>query len=261
MSDKDIKRLTNLIEKFIISTTKEVISTQKTMKEGDLTWKNKILGPTLETLNSMLNIFTKIISNYTQNSADSIDSLIKIQSALQVKKESLNIDGTALIGIDKIIFPKSKEDEVYIGLLDENGLRNGEGSLTNGEILYKGNWKNDMKSGFGMQLYEDGWVFEGNWEDDIPQNGRWMVGNNKYFYGLIHKDPSSWKSYRVGFSQQDKKKFKGDKNVKNILYWRNQATKLMNVKVNQEFNLKALEGVSKKEEHRTTTITWIHKVK
>lgn len=261
MSQKAIKRLTNLLENFVTQTMKEVVSTQSMMSDGGLQWKNNITGPTLEILNSLIKYYTRMIPNFDAESKKMLTPLKNLQNSIDKHINDLEIDGTAIIGIDKIYFPKSSNDEVYIGLLDEKGQRTGQGSLTDGDILYKGYWKDDMKNGFGMQVYEDGWIFEGHWEDNVPKNGRWVVGNNKYFYGMIHRSPIPGKSYRVGFSQKEKKIYKGEINVKNIFYWKKQPTNLMNVKINQEFNLKALEGVSKLAKHRKTTIEWIHKLK
>lgn len=261
MSEQAIKRLTNLLENFVTETMKEVISTQTLMSDGGLKWKNNITGPALEILNSLIKYYSRMIPNYSYKSRAMIKPLKALQKSIDKQIEELGIDGTAIIGIDEIYFPEGIKDEVYIGLLNKNGLRTGQGALTNGEILYKGYWKDDMKNGFGMQVYEDGWVFEGHWDDDVPKNGRWKIGKNKYFYGMIHRNKTLAKTYRIGFSQADKKKYKNEKNVKNIFYWKKQRTNLMNVKINQEFNLKGMEGVSKLQKHKVASIEWIHGLK
>lgn len=259
MSEQAIKRITNLLENFVNQTIKEVVSTQAMMSDGGLKWKNKITGPTLEILNSLIKYYTRMIPNYSLKSKSMLKPLSDLRKVIDQKEQELELDGTAIIGIDKIFFPKSSNDEVYIGLLDEKGERTGQGALTNGDILYKGYWEKDMKNGFGVQVYEDGWVFEGHWDENVPKNGRWMVGDDKWFYGFIHKQKSIAKTYRIGFSQKDKKQYKTNKNVKNILYWKKQSTNLMNVKINQKIIPKALEGVSKK--YKDTEIEWVHGVK
>jgi hypothetical protein len=56
-------------------------------------------------------------------------------------------------------------DMQYIGNW-RAGERNGKGKLTVGSagVTYNGEWKDDNKHGFGVQVYEDGSRYEGGWE-------------------------------------------------------------------------------------------------
>jgi hypothetical protein len=37
---------------------------------------------------------------------------------------------------------------------------------------YYGDWKNDVRAGYGEQVYLNGVVYQGNWEDDVPRMSR-----------------------------------------------------------------------------------------
>ena len=67
----------------------------------------------------------------------------------------------------------------------ENGLRNGKGVIYNkkGEIIYKGNFKNDKYNGYGEYFYEDGKYYIGEWENG-EKNGKGILyyKNNKIQY-------------------------------------------------------------------------------
>ena len=108
-----------------------------------------------------------------------------MQDELKTVTKEKNINGSSSIGLDLISYPKKLgvKDEVYIGLLDSKGQRTGEGSLTNGEYLYKGNWVNDKRNGFGIQVYKNGETFEGDWINGKEGLGRWHFDDGTYFYG------------------------------------------------------------------------------
>ena len=73
------------------------------------------------------------------------------------------------------------EDETsYTGEFSE-GKRSGVGFMDEGEDYYIGEWKNDVRNGYGYRHYFDGSVFEGNWLNNSP-NGQ---GSYTYVNGEV----------------------------------------------------------------------------
>eukprot|EP00210_Caulerpa_lentillifera_P004495 g4289.t1 len=54
--------------------------------------------------------------------------------------------------------------------------------------IYKGEFANDVRSGWGNQIFPNGDEFEGEWTDDlINGNGRWTMKNGSYMEGQFEK--------------------------------------------------------------------------
>lgn len=83
------------------------------------------------------------------------------------------------------------EDETsYTGEFSE-GKRSGVGFMDEGEDYYIGEWKNDVRNGYGYRHYFDGSVFEGSWIDDMPG------GQGSYTYVNGDVVEGTW-SYTTG---------------------------------------------------------------
>lgn len=83
------------------------------------------------------------------------------------------------------------EDETsYTGEFSE-GKRSGVGFMDEGEDYYIGEWKNDVRNGYGYRHYFDGSVFEGSWIDDMPG------GQGSYTYVNGDVVEGTW-SYTMG---------------------------------------------------------------
>ncbi|XP_075224592.1 uncharacterized protein LOC142326190 isoform X2 [Lycorma delicatula] len=61
--------------------------------------------------------------------------------------------------LKKYKFPRTKLQE---NTTLKNGLRHAIFS-SNGDTVYTGEWKNDKKSGKGIEIYKNKWVYEGDW--------------------------------------------------------------------------------------------------
>lgn len=90
------------------------------------------------------------------------------------------------------IFPDgSKYEGQYIE--GEGGIptRHGQGTLTNGEEQYVGDWRDDKMNGNGRYVFASSAVYEGNFENDkFYGEGRYIWPNNErevsfFFAGSI----------------------------------------------------------------------------
>lgn len=78
-----------------------------------------------------------------------------------------------VITADKIIALSSKEKGYYFGPLDENGARTGTGRTqsANGKTLYDGDYRDDMRDGFGAYYFKTGRLsYVGGWKEN-KRNG------------------------------------------------------------------------------------------
>ena len=257
-----VSNITKYLQEFIKQTSAELLDRHRKLGDGGRKFKFKVLGPILETMSQIIMAYTRIIPNYSRSSRSHLKPLVDLRKSLEKRISELGIDGTSLIGVDQISFPRSSRDEVFIGYLNKEGVRSGHGSLTNGEIIYKGNWSNDKKNGFGVQVYDDGYIFEGHWEDDVPQNGRWTLGEGNYFYGKMNRteEEKGGKEWMVGFTEVDKLKQGTNIKLKNILYWKGKPTNLKNISIHQQLDIDALVGGNKEEDLTKATVQWLHGV-
>lgn len=221
-------------------------------------------------------------SSKQKKSSKKIDSLAPIQllentqlvlnelkSEVETKISPLNIDFNQVMNrIEKVQFPENSNQQVYIGTFDSKGLKSGKGSLADGYLLYNGCWLEDKRNGYGIQVYEDGVIFEGDWEENKPQVGKWTFTDQSQFYGKYHKlskiqkKKTGKKEWMIGLKDlTEVEKVLGAKagNVKNVLYFDGRATALKNIVMDQEIDIEGLMG--EKEPHKIVTIQYMNKVK
>lgn len=80
---------------------------------------------------------------------------------------------------ESIQYPNGSE---YLGWTFE-GMREGPGKIENGNLMYDGQWQNDIPHGNGVFCGE-GIVYEGNWDHGLPHgNGVAMLPNNSKYAG------------------------------------------------------------------------------
>jgi len=78
-----------------------------------------------------------------------------------------------------------KTGNKYIGKW-KLGKREGEGLLfdNDGNLIYDGDWKNDLKDGNGIYYYEDSTRYIGQWNKDKKQGlGKFIVPDKGYYKG------------------------------------------------------------------------------
>ena len=84
------------------------------------------------------------------------------------------------------------EKVIYNGNWKDN-LKDGYGNFTytNGD-RYKGGFTKDLRCGRGIFLKEDGWKLDGEWNEDRPLNGDWVLSHNDHYiyYGVATIDNS-----------------------------------------------------------------------
>lgn len=131
---------------------------------------------------------------------------------LNFNKDSKSIENTGLlireisenvkIDLDYSIFQKRlvsvhfherfNDSSLYVGNQKQDRIygriREGYGLLSedNNQKIYFGSWKDNMRHGYGKQIYKNGTLFMGEWKEDEPQFG--FLRNNiedKLFYGSI----------------------------------------------------------------------------
>lgn len=185
----------------------------------------------------------------------------------------LNIDFNQVMGrIEKVQFPESSNQQVFIGNLDSSGKKTGKGSLVDGLMLYNGNWEQDKRSGYGIQVYSDGVTFEGTWKDNKPQVGKWTFTDQSQFYGKYHKltkeektEDEEAKEWMIGLKdlkevelQLDEKRKFEVANTKTVLYYDGRATALKNIVLDQDIDIEGLRG--EKEPHKITRIKYLNGV-
>lgn len=76
-----------------------------------------------------------------------------------------------------------KTNTYYCGGFDNNEQYTGEGTLETRNSIYRGNFKNGKKNGYG-KLYDKvaGTTYEGNWLNDVKSGEGKLSNNNNYFY-------------------------------------------------------------------------------
>lgn len=76
----------------------------------------------------------------------------------------------------------------YHGHLNSNGQRHGTGRHVSVHGSYDGQWKNDMKYGYGRFVWPNGSWYDGEWKDDLQDgNGKGVLFDGQYFEGGIER--------------------------------------------------------------------------
>jgi hypothetical protein len=76
----------------------------------------------------------------------------------------------------------------YHGHLNSKGQRHGTGRHVSAHGSYDGQWKNDMKYGYGRFVWPNGAWYDGEWKDDLQDgNGKGVLFDGQYFEGGIER--------------------------------------------------------------------------
>lgn len=217
----------------------------------------------------------------TERRKQKITELIR---EIRIKIKNLVVDSKidttqSMIKLYDVSFPQGSSDKVFIGehkpsrpsdSFNFDRIRHGIGVISEGRRLYSGNWENNKKHGFGIQVYEDGKIFSGNFYRGEPTLGRWAFNDQDVFYGIFRETGNPETEWKLGLMEEDYKKIKKieaffskvkaptdyelkqrniDKRlikVKNILYYQNKMTNLNNVYMKDDdakrLNMRALTG-------------------
>lgn len=80
----------------------------------------------------------------------------------------------------------------------QGGKRSGQGTMifsqftdllqTAQEATYEGNWKLNMRNGYGVMTWPDGTVFEGEWLNDERHSGKQVMTDQNIYEGQFQND-------------------------------------------------------------------------
>ena len=251
-----IHSILSLFKKFTTQAIIEMEKCNSDLKGRTLAkkkWQYSLIGPLQHIIRQTNQKFKQICSTEFSDAKTTIFQICgEIEDSLKdLLNRNAQIDQSlSLRKLHTIYFPKNSNCEIYVGQIDtgkrSGDLRNGEGSWTNGQAFYKGNWFEGKRHGFGIQVYQDGSNYKGIWKNNEPSCGTWTLPDKTKFYGRIHrgrgsgssylKDPRSW---LLGLKESDEIKHP---HKINFLYYKNKLTPLSNLKFDQNFDIQALKG-------------------
>lgn len=148
------------------------------------TIKDKLVGQALFSLRKHLTEFSSITKRVTYSTLSSTkwETLlqdIKIFSsendilASNSMAEFWEVDST--LGINEIFCGNTHKVSSF-------------GIWTNGKELYKGEFLNMRKHGNGLQIFDDGSMFEGEFNQGEPALGKWKLDTGENFFGIVNKE-------------------------------------------------------------------------
>lgn len=255
MSLKTIKLIKNYFNEIDIKKNEPITKeTEDKLDENEFI-STKIVNPLLNQYENILAFFKVQINSLLEENPDKMEKLGSLVSNIQksiddsVKKFEIDIV-QAKRDAEKVIYTKvNGVSYVYIGQFlekyESKYIKQGKGTLTNGIELYKGDFENDVRHGFGIQVFEGGVSFKGRWENGSPVNGMWN-DHNGHFYGVVNKD-EKWK-----LGEEIKSDVNYVTNYKKLgisgyqLYYKEKTTGLKNLKLDQKIDIKALKGKARK---------------
>lgn len=202
MTFKTLNLIKSNMNELNISQEKFLDQTQQKKIEENNFISSQIVSPLLVQFENLLTFFTEKTSSLLETNKEKkskLDILIsKVSSQLKHNVEKFDIElAQARRDAEKVIFSKNQGISfAYIGNYKEEGddvkvVKHGKGTLTNGLELYKGQFVNGMKHGFGIQVFEEGVSFKGIWESNQPKYGIWKQNGN-FFYGVVDRE-MNWK--------------------------------------------------------------------
>ena len=91
-------------------------------------------------------------------------------------------------GLGKVVFD---DKSIYEGSF-QNGLRHGKGRHSGTYWFFEGDFKEDLRTGYGVYTWPDGRKYEGNWENDLRSGkGKLTLRNGSIYEGNWKDDAPS----------------------------------------------------------------------
>ena len=249
----NLNNIISLLHQFVKETTKELnlesVYGHRKGQDHAEDWQDgygpdqNIAGPLMLALKSLVTQCSSILSkalNHKEESKHLLDGIKRI-------KEELN---HSISSIENQLVYASKQtnhliyqsylgkDALYVGNVDEDGLKDGEGCLIFENEFYRGEWSEGSKNGIGFQMFYDGSKYNGLWEEGRPKIGFWTLPDGTEFRGYRKLGEDGYFSdWMIGLKSTDK--FDG---VSSILYHKNEKTNTSNLVMEQNVDIEALRG-------------------
>lgn len=265
------KILTRLEDPQLLEKMKKVGEIKTSIERSDILYNEFNRQDDISKLQNLSQEIKELEAEFEYDKSENYQNFKSVRSNLRQKMNDLKFDTEQIlkarifVEIEKVIFPKAVdgEDEVYIGDVNDKGQKSGRGILTNGKYLYKGQWKNDKKEGFGILVYEDGIVFEGLFRDDKSHIGRWTKNGNIVFFGRKTKAEIDLnEGVGIGLENNNYIRNNGEAHrVINMVYLRGRPLPLVNVSYNLNYNEESLEKYKGDNCDESTMIEWLNGIR
>ena len=272
--EEALSNLVNCIESSINSIKNQLITTQASIlsnadKKQQQAWKYRCIGPLIHSLKPVLRAGITASKNLSENSMVYSNQLERVLEGLSetLKQEEIEL-AESLHFSEEVIFPEDTNNQAMI--VTESGPGGlSSGMWTDGESMYKGEFKDLVKHGYGVQIFKDGSIYKGEWTDGTPGIGHWKLRDKSDFFGRRgfgrEEEGQEW---MVGLKEEDilsKKTNQAlDVEVKtqafNYLYYQGKKTFLQDLDLQQKIDVTALIHDQSVGEHHPTSIKWTNGV-
>lgn len=194
--------------------------------------KTKLIGPALFSLKMHIAELSSITKNVIPNFSKWSDLLNDITSFTQSSKIEASHSMADFWELDFSM----GIDEMFCGNMYQN---ESFGVWTDGKEIYKGEFSNKEKHGYGFQIFNDGSIFEGKFKRGHPESGKWKLETGENFYGRFNKE----ENWMIGIKEKDNKPGVGEL-AKNYLYYKGEKTILKNIFPVQDIDIESLKGIN-----------------
>lgn len=196
--------------------------------------KNKLIGPTLLSLRMHIAELSSITKNLNLEFNEWKDLLNQINSFTIDN----NIDASnSMADFWQLDFTMGI-NEMFCGNFHKDGSF---GVWTDGKEIYKGEFSNKKKHGYGFMIFNDGSVFEGKFNQGNAVYGKWKLETGEDFLGRVNKE----EKWMIGIKKKDIG-LEGEKDINNCLYFKGEKTILKNILPDQDIDISSLRGTNQK---------------
>lgn len=212
--------------------------------------KRQLISPLIYNYKCFVRFYTsqssKLFKKGSSEKKNVQDFIENIQNKIDSKSRELNLNLEQVKkDLEEVLYTKKEETSyVYIGEVIKDEMkekrREGLGTLTNGKEVYKGEFVQDLRHGFGIQVFGGGVSFKGEWKDDLPMIGIWK-DQKSVFYGYVNQD-ENWKIGEFLDNEFDSNRKKNDEDKGFSLYYKDKATGLGNIKIDQDLDVEVMRG-------------------
>lgn len=186
----------------------------------------------------------------SQKSIHNFEPYKKFQSF----KEEVKISNRdSYLDIFNVEFPKISIEQIYLGFVDD-GEMDGFGTWTDGNSIYMGEWKNGLKHGHGIYVYNNGNVFRGEFKQNKECVGLWTFPGGDKFYGYItfKNIEANEIDYMIGKLDKD-----NNEDFFTCLYVNKKRTQLHNIAYDNKISIPALQSCTTGESN-LQTMRWLN---